>query len=148
MAKTMSQLGKSLCYKIKFDILDSKNITSNFVSTVCVSVSTWQCFCAQSSSIKKWKNLTDLHRALISTPSNTFGMNWTLTVNQTWSPNASSGPHWCSCAWMGPNPCSRFSIWWETFPEEWKLFKQQINDVQQSHMGVMSGCLYIFGHIE
>ena len=25
-----------------------------------------------------WKNLTDLHRALTSTPSNTFGMNWNI----------------------------------------------------------------------
>ena len=29
---------------------------------------------ARSRSV--WKNLTGLHRALISTPSNTFGMNW------------------------------------------------------------------------
>ena len=27
-----------------------------------------------------WKNLTGLHRALTSTPSNTFGMNWNTNL--------------------------------------------------------------------
>ena len=29
-----------------------------------------------------WKNLTDMHEALTSAPSNTFGMNWMPTVSQ------------------------------------------------------------------
>ena len=43
----------------------------------------------KTRSIQKWfieigvKNLTDLHRALIATPSNTFGMNW----NTDFDPN-------------------------------------------------------------
>lgn len=27
------------------------------------------------------------------------------------SPNISFGSHWCSCGWMGENPCSQFNIW-------------------------------------
>ena len=37
-----------------------------------------------------WKNLTSLHRALTSTPSNTFGMNW----NADYEPNLITQHQW------------------------------------------------------
>ena len=69
------------------------------------------------------KNWTGLHRALTSTPSNTFGINW----------NADCEPglitqHQCSTSLMllwlngskSTQQCS--NILWKTFPEEWRLF--------------------------
>ena len=37
-----------------------------------------------------WKNLTGLHKALTSTPSNTFGMNWNATASQAQLPEISA----------------------------------------------------------
>lgn len=56
----------------------------------------------QSLVLKNW---TGLHRALISTPSNTFGVIW----DNDYCP-ISAWPHWCSCGWI---------------PEDWWLLHQQ-----------------------
>ncbi len=44
-----------------------------------------------------------------------LGWTGTLTVSQIWSPNISVGSHWCSCGWLGANPCSRFNICWKAW---------------------------------
>ena len=69
-----------------------------------------------------WKNLIGLHRALISTPLNTFGMNWNADcepdlIAQNQCPtsqtllrlNGSKSLQQCS------------NIEWKAFPEEWRL---------------------------
>ena len=75
------------------------------------------------------KNLTGLHRALTSTPSNTFGINW----------NADGEPgliaqHQCLTSLMllwlngskSQQQCS--NIQWKAFPEQWRPLQQQRGD--------------------
>jgi hypothetical protein len=75
-----------------------------------------------SLSRSAWMNLTGLQRALTSTPSNTYGMNW----NADFEPSLIT-QHQCPTSLMllwlneskSPQQCS--NILWKAFPEEWKL---------------------------
>lgn len=107
----------------------------------------------KARSIKKWFSdfycLTGLHRALNSTPSNTFGMTW----------NADCEPgfiteHLCLTSlmllWLQMSkslpPGSKILL--KAFLEVWRLLQQHIDVffLPQSHMGVMFGCPYTFSH--
>ena len=101
-----------------------------------------------------WKNLTGLHRALTSTPSNTFGMN----RNADYEPNLIAQHH-CPTSRMllwqngskSPQQCSNIS--WKAFPEEWRLLLQHRGD--QLHINAhdfgmrcwTSRCPHTFGHV-
>jgi hypothetical protein len=69
-----------------------------------------------------WTNLTGLHRALTSPPSNTFVMNW----NANCEPGLMA-QHQCRTSLMllwlngskSTQQCSNIS--WKAFPEEWRL---------------------------
>jgi hypothetical protein len=50
-----------------------------------------------------WRNLTGLHRAMTSTPLNTFGMNWN-TDCEPGQLAQHSRCHKCSCGWMEASP--------------------------------------------
>ncbi len=83
------------------------NVALHLCSSLCLSRS---CFIVKMPSCTKQHHtwLTGLHRALTSTPSNIFGMNWNADCESDLITNISVGPHWCSGVWMGANPCCRF----------------------------------------
>ena len=94
------------------------------------------------------KNLTGLHRALTSTPFNTFGLNW----NADCEPGLIAQNHSCSLMllWVSESKslqqCS--NIQWKAFPEDWRLLQQQRGD--QLHInGHKFGmrCPHTFGHV-
>ena len=114
-----------LCFQLCGNNLGKALSCFNMTMPLCTKQGPYR----NSLSRSVWKNLIDLHRALTSTPSHTFGMNW----NADCEPDLIA-QYQCLTSLMivwlngskSPEQCSNIS--WKAFPEEWRLFSQQSGD--------------------